>query len=203
MRRSRVSRPLSTTQALNGASDMPPLLSTGKNFSVTMAWLAHRAPAITRPWPSRYLVPECMMMSAPNSTGRCRAGVAKQLSSASRAPALWAISASAWMSHTSVRGLVGVSANSSRVLLRIAACQAAVSVCDTKVDSTPKRARSVPMSRMVEPNIEREHTMWSPALSRARHIIKMADMPEAVPMAASVPSSAASRCSKLLTVGLP
>ena len=36
----------------------------------TMAALAHRAPAITRPCPSRYLVPECMTMSAPKSTGR-------------------------------------------------------------------------------------------------------------------------------------
>ena len=51
--------------------------------------------------------------------------------------------------------------------------------------------------------MEREHTTWSPALSKPRHIIRMADMPEDVPMAASVPSSAASRISMLLTVGLP
>ena len=35
------------------------------------------------------------------------------------------------------------------------------------------------------------------------HIIKMADMPEAVPIAASVPSRAAKRISMLVTVGLP
>ena len=65
MRMSSVSRPLSTTQALKGASVMPPLLSTGRKVLVTSSSLAHRAPAITRPWPSRYLVPECMTMSAP------------------------------------------------------------------------------------------------------------------------------------------
>ncbi len=48
-----------------------------------------------------------------------------------------------------------------------------------------------------------EHTTWSPALSKPMHIIKMADMPEAVPMQASVPSKAAKRCSMLATVGLP
>ena len=143
------------------------------------------------------------MMSAPKTTGRCSAGVAKQLSTASIAPALCAKSASAAMSQTSVRGLVGVSTNSSRVLLWTAACQAPKSVWDTKVDDTPKRAKSVPISRIVEPNMDREHRIWSPVLSSAKHIIKIADMPDAVPMAASVPSKAARRCSKLLTVGLP
>ena len=51
--------------------------------------------------------------------------------------------------------------------------------------------------------MDREHRIWSPVLSSAKHIIKIADMPDAVPMAASVPSKAARRCSKLLTVGLP
>ena len=62
---------------------------------------------------------------------------------------------------------------------------------------------SMPSRRMVEPNIEREHTMWSPALSSPMHSNRMADMPLAVATAASAPSSAARRCSKLLTVGLP
>ena len=158
---------------------------------------------MTRPWPSRYLVPECMMMSAPKAMGSCKAGVAKQLSTHSKAPALWAMSAKARMSQTSVSGLVGVSANSSLVLGRMAACQAATSVCDTKLDSTPNLARSEPMSLMVEPNMDCEHNTWSPALSKPRHIIKIDDMPEAVPMQASAPSSAAKRCSKLETVGLP
>ena len=113
---SKVSKPFKTTHALNGANTMPLFFMTGKNFSSTMASLAHKAPAMTRPWPSKYLVPECMMMSAPMSMGRCNTGVAKQLSSASKAPALCAMSANAAMSHTSVSGLVGVSANNNLVL---------------------------------------------------------------------------------------
>src|SRR5690606_9766372 len=175
----------------------------GKKVLVTSASLAQRAPAMTRPCPSRYLVPECMTMSAPRAIGRCNAGVAKQLSTHSKAPALWAIPARAWMSHTSVSGLVGVSANSNLVLGRTAAFHALASVCETKVDSTPNLARSDPISLIVEPNIECEQITWSPDLSRPMHIIRMADMPDAVEMQASAPSSAASRCSKLATVGLP
>ena len=182
---------------------MPLFFMTGKNFCVTMAWLAHKAPAITRPWPSKYLVPECITISAPMSMGRCKMGVAKQLSTASKAPALCASSAKATMSHTSVKGLVGVSAHSNRVLGRIAAVHAAKSVCGTMVDSTPKRANSEPINLMVEPNIDCEYTTWSPALSRLNNISVIADMPLEVAMAASVPSSAANRISKLLTVGLP
>ncbi len=58
------------------------------------------------------------------------------------------------------------------------------------------------MSLMVEPNTLCEQMMWSPAFSSPMHSSRMAAMPLAVPMAASVPSSAASRCSKLATVGL-
>jgi hypothetical protein len=203
MRMFSVSSPLSTTQALKGDSTMPAFFCTGKNFSRTMASGGAQAPAITRPWPSRNLVPECMTMSAPSVTGRCSAGVAKQLSTHSSAPALCAMSASAAMSQTSVSGLVGVSANSSLVLGRTAARQASTSVCDTLVDSTPKRANSEPISFMVEPNIDCEQITWSPARSRPMHISRTADMPEAVAMAASVPSIAARRCSKLVTVGLP
>ena len=113
------------------------------------------------------------------------------------------MSASAWMSHTSVKGLVGVSANKSLVLGRMAAFQAARSVCATMVDSTPKRANSEPMSLIVEPNIDCEYSTWSPDLSKLNSISITADMPEAVASAACVPSMAARRISKLLTVGLP
>ena len=101
------------------------------------------------------------------------------------------------MSQTSVSGLVGVSANSSLVFGRSAAFHAATSVCDTKVVSTPNLANSRPISAIVEPNIDREQITWSPALSRPMHIIRMAPMPVDAPMAASVPSMAARRCSKL------
>ena len=55
---------------------------------------------------------------------------------------------------------------------------------------------------MVEPNMEREHTTWSPALSVVSATSRMADMPVVVATAHSVPSMAARRFSKLVTVGL-
>ena len=181
---------------------MPALRITGKNFSLTMACVAHKAPATTRPWPSRYLVPECTTTSAPKSIGRCRAGVQKQLSTAKTAPALWAISANARISHTSVNGLVGVSANKSLVLGCIACFQALTSVCDTKLVVTPNLANSEPSNLMVEPNTEREHTTWSPLLSKAMHNNNTAAIPLEVPMQASEPSNAAKRISILAVVGL-
>ena len=71
------------------------------------------------------------------------------------------------------------------------------------VEVTPKRANSEPISLMVEPNIDCEYTTWSPALSKLNNMSVMADMPLDVAMQASVPSKAANRISKLLTVGLP
>ena len=143
-----------------------------------------------------------MMMSAPSKAGRCKAGVAKQLSTANHAPALCAMSARAAISHTSVNGLVGVSANNILVLLLMAACHADKSVCGTTVDSTPKRANSVPINLIVEPNMDCEMTTWSPDFNKLNIMSMMAAMPEDVAMAASVPSIAAKRISKLVTVGL-
>ena len=106
------------------------------------------------------------------------------------------------MSHTSVKGLVGVSANNSFVFGRIADFHSARSVCDTKVLCTPNLPNSDPISFSVEPNTEREHTTWSPALSRPMQSSKMAPMPLAAAIQASVPSMAARRISMLATVGL-
>ena len=61
---------------------------------------------------------------------------------------------------------------------------------------------SVPISLMVEPNMDCEQITWSPVLSRPMAISSTADMPLAVAMAASAPSIAARRCSKEVTVGL-
>ena len=182
---------------------MPALLMTGPNTSSINALEPHKAPAITRPWPSRYLVPECTIKSAPMAMGRCKIGVAKQLSTTSNALPAWAMSASALMSHTSVKGLVGVSANNNRVLGRMAACHSATWVCDTKVDCTPNLANSLPINLMVEPNIEWEQMTWSPLLSKPKHMSKMADIPVEVAIQASEPSRAAKRASMLATVGLP
>ena len=196
-----VSRPLSTTQALKGESVRPLLRMVGTNFASISSCGPHSAPAITRPWPSRYLVPECITRSAPNLIGCCRAGEQKQLSTSSSAPPAWAMSASAAMSQTSVSGLLGVSANSSRVLGRMAARHSPASVCETKVVSMPNLAKSW-NSLIVEPNTPCEHTTWSPALSSDRMVIRMAAMPLAVAMQAPAPSSAARRRSIIVTVGL-
>ena len=181
---------------------MPALRMTGKNLPRMSEAGPHSAPALTRPCPSRNLVPECMTMSAPNFTGCCSAGEHMQLSTASKAPASCAMSARAWMSHTSVSGLVGVSANSSLVVGRTAAFHSATSVWLTKVVSTPNLPNSPCSSLMVEPKTLREQMTWSPALSRPMIMSRMAPMPLAVPMQSSVPSSAARRRSMMVTLGL-
>ncbi len=107
------------------------------------------------------------------------------------------------MSQTSVSGLVGDSANSSLVLVRIAARHSATSVCETNVVSTPNFANSRPNSITVEPNTLREQTTWSPALRSPMPSSRIALMPLAVAMHASLPSSAARRRSIIVTVGLP
>ena len=106
------------------------------------------------------------------------------------------------MSQTSVSGLVGDSAISSRVLGRIAARHSSTSVCETKLDSTPNLPISLCSRRMVEPNTLREQTTWSPDLSKPISSSRIADMPLLVPMQPLVPSSAARRRSIIITVGL-
>jgi len=72
-------------------------------------------PAITSLWPFKYLVAECMTRSAPSASGRVRTGVAAVLSTASRPPTAWAISAAPAMSVIGHNGLAGVSIHTSRV----------------------------------------------------------------------------------------
>jgi hypothetical protein len=110
------------------------------------------------------------------------------------------MSASAAMSQTSVSGLLGVSANNSRVLGRTARRHSSMSVCDTKLVSMPNLAKSW-NSLMVEPNTEREHTTWSPPCSVPSISSRIAPMPLAVPMPACAPSKAARRRSIIVTVG--
>ena len=98
-------------------------------------------------------------MSAPKSSGRCNAGVQKQLSTASNTPRCFATAAMPAISDISVRGLDGVSRKNSRVLGRTATSHSFTSVAETKVVSTPKRLKMVPNKFTVEPNILREATM--------------------------------------------
>mgnify|MGYP006866086664 CR=1 FL=1 len=70
----------------------------------------HKAPAITRPWPSKYLVPECTIKSAPMAMGRCKIGVAKQLSIINKRLCFLAILPNTSKSIISTAGFVGDSA---------------------------------------------------------------------------------------------
>ena len=63
-------------------------------------------------WPLRYLVVLWVTRSAPNSIGRWMYGLAKVLSTTSRASWRWARSAAARRSVSRITGLVGVSTNS-------------------------------------------------------------------------------------------
>ena len=97
-------------------------------------------PATTSECPFRYLVAACMTRSAPSASGRVSTGVATVESTASRAPAQCAISATAAMSLISHKGLAGVSSQTSRVRPgRTAAATAARSVVSTSSTATPQR----------------------------------------------------------------
>ena len=149
-----------------------------------------------------YLVAEWMMMSAPNSSGRCRIGVQKQLSTASSAPHCFAMAAIAAMSEISVSGLDGVSRKNSLVFGRAAACHCAGSVAETKVVSTPNFLNTLLNMFTVEPKMLCDATTWSPACNNPMQVERIAAMPLAVATHCSAPSSAARRCSNMVTVGL-
>ena len=126
----------------------------------------------------------------------------KTLSTTSSAPAALATAASAAISETSVSGFDGVSRNSILVLGRSARRHSSTRVGETKEVSTPNRARMVPNSCTVAPNTALEQTIWSPLFSSAMAVARIADMPEAVAMQDSAPSSAARRSWNIATVGL-
>ncbi len=66
----------------------------------------------------------------------------------------------------------------------------------------PKRDRMLLKSWIVAPNTAFEHTTWSPLFRCTSAVVRIAAMPEAVPMHDSAPSSAARRSWNMLTVGL-
>ena len=66
----------------------------------------------------------------------------------------------------------------------------------------PTRRAFVNITPQVEECLRESGIQEGLLLGNAMHISKMADMPLEVPSAVSVPSGAARRCSKLVTVGL-
>ena len=63
-----------------------------------------------------YFVTLCTTASAPSASGRCSAGVANVLSTTTRAPAAWAVAATAPMSTIFSIGFDGVSIQTSFVI---------------------------------------------------------------------------------------
>ena len=83
-----------------------------------------RAPPNASVWPPMYLVAECITISAPSSSGRVSAGVAKVLSTPRSTPCRMAIWAQAAISVIDISGLPGVSIHSILVFGVMAASTA-------------------------------------------------------------------------------
>src|SRR3546814_9413168 len=98
--------------------------------------------ACTRPWPDISLVGGEATTSAPNSSGRWSAGVAKALSTTDTTLLARAIPHTASRSTTSIVGLAGVSKKNTLVLGLSASAKACGSRASTVVVSIPKRGRS-------------------------------------------------------------
>ena len=105
MRRSSVSRLFRCSQALKGLIEGPVLRRKTCRCSSRNSWSHRITPPSARPWPSIYLVEECTTIWAPNSIGRCSAGLAKALSTTSSAPCLSAILATAFDVHDRQGGI--------------------------------------------------------------------------------------------------
>src|SRR5690242_3744938 len=107
--------------------------------ATAMSWPTTTAPPTTSEWPPQYLVVEWVTMSAPSDSGCWRYGLAKVLSTTSRAPASWATAASASMSAMPSSGLVGVSTQTIFVVPgRMAARTASTSPMGAMECSTPQ-----------------------------------------------------------------
>src|SRR3954463_16501619 len=105
-------------------------------------------------------------------------GLADVLSTARRAPALWAISEAAWISVTSHRGLLGVSSQTNAVLAgRTALARASRSALGTNSTSRPQvRAKSFSQLRS-DQYMTLGATTWLPGLRDMNSAVAAA-MPE-------------------------
>ena len=125
-----------------------------------------------------YFVVECTTTSAPSSSGCCRYGEAKVLSTTSSAPASWAICATIAMSATFSSGLVGVSSQTTLVLPgRIASRIASGCVTAAGVISTPQVPSTRANRRNVPPYASSGNTTWSPGTHSERIRVSSAARP--------------------------
>ena len=90
-----------------GPAIAPPCERCPRSASAQSRSRTATAPSTRSEWPESALVALYIAASAPWSSGRCPSGVASVLSTASRAPAAWAASATAAMSQTSSPGFDG------------------------------------------------------------------------------------------------
>ena len=114
-----------------GPGTAPQLFCIKYNFSLSAASFNINAPCITSLCPPKYLVAECIMISAPWSKGFCKYGEAKVLSTQSKALAAFAMIAMAAISLIFINGLVGVSIQINFVLPVTAAFTLATSDVST------------------------------------------------------------------------
>ena len=131
--------PRISSQASNGPRVAPICARTWpmRSHNALRAAVAS-APATTSEWPLRYLVAECMTMSAPSASGRVKIGVETVESTHSSAPAACAMSETAAMSVMVHSGLLGVSIQNRPVSPgRTAARTASRSDVSTKVTVWP------------------------------------------------------------------
>jgi hypothetical protein len=138
-------QPRRVSQALNGASTAPVTCSRCATFCAKASARANTsAPPNTSLCPPKYLVVECMTMSAPNASGRCSNGVANVLSTTASPPAAWASSDSAAMSLIFSSGLDGVSIHSIASGAAQAARTASRSAMSPVSTAMPRSGRNSP-----------------------------------------------------------
>ena len=80
--------PRSTSHESNGLRIAPAEFCTNPSHSMSSSRVATTAPPTESLWPFRYFVVLCMTRSTPDSSGRCRKGLAKVLSAATITPPL-------------------------------------------------------------------------------------------------------------------
>ena len=201
IRRVSVFVPRSTSQQSNGPGTAPTAFWRNANFSARSSRRVTAMPPTMSEWPFRYLVVEWTTMSAPNSNGRWKTGVAKVLSTAKSTLRAAARDPRAPRSARRIIGFVGVSTNRSLVAGLIARSTIATSLVSTKLKVRPMRERSCSIRRWVPPYTFSPQTTWSPEARSERHE-SIAAIPEANAKPCVPPSSDATFRSSASRVGL-
>ena len=144
----------------------------------------------------------CITRSAPKASGRVSKGVATVESTASKAPAAWAILAVAWMSVMVHSGLAGVSTQTNLVWPgRMAACTAAGLVMSISSTCRPHGVAKVSNQLRSDQYMTLGAKTWSPG-ARAWKTAVAAAMPLAKSKAWCPPSSALMTASAWSKAGL-